>query len=1006
MSDYWTDQLAAHWGIAATLKPLEGEYDLNFLAHSDTCERYIFKVMRSNCDSDFVAMQIAALAHIQKLAPNLPFPKVLESQHGECLVGCTDADGNHRLLWLMEFLPGQSYAQSAHKSGALIADLGRALGTTDSALASFKHPALARDFKWNLTQSLWIEAKLDIISDPQRRALLERIIDGYKGQQAWLMSLPTQAVHNDVHDYNILVSTDISEPKRVTGLVDMGDMCIAPRICDLTITAAYVVLECSDPEVALSTLVAGYHSVNPLQPAEIDAIWALLQMRLAVSVVNSTVMAERHPEDPYVVITQAPAWKFLETQTIDENRLKARLRAACGLPVCDDATAIAAFLDSRRGQFNPLIDADLAQQPMGSLSVDQGRWPQNPLDMPLLEAARIGEEYSATSGIWLGYYAEPRLIYTSTAFRATSSPISNRRSVHLGVDIFAAAGTTVRAPLGGVVHAVENRRGQLDYGGLVVLAHTLPTGEVFFSLYGHLHPNLCDRLAVGQSIEAGQILGQLGNVDNNGGWAPHVHVQLVLCNLSEPGEWPGVADPDELFLWHQISPNPAALLNLADAKTAYTPIDKGQILQQRRGRFADNLKLSYSDPVMFMRGWRHYLFDEWGRGYLDAYNNVPHVGHAHPRIQAVAAEQLTKINCNSRYLHPARTAFAAKILSKMPPELDVCFFVNSGSEANELALRLARAHTGDRGIVTPDHGYFGNTTGAMSISAYKFNAPGGGGQPDWVELVDMPDDYRGRYRRDEPQRGRLYAEQVDGAIGRLGEKQISLAAFISETFPSVGGQIIPPADYLQQVYAKVRAAGGICIADEVQTGLGRLGNYYFGFEQQGVVPDAVVLGKPIGNGHPLAVVVTRRAIADSFAHGPEFFSTFGGSVLSCRTGHEVLDIIDQEDLQGNARLVGTRLLSGLRRLQEKYPTIGDVRGIGLFIGVDLVTDRDSRTENAPLADYIVNRLCEERVLIGTDGPRNNVLKIRPPLTIGARDVDQLIALLDTIFSEAAVNKVK
>ena len=520
MSDYWTGQLAAHWGITATLKPLEGEYDLNFLAHSDTGERNIFKVMRCNSDSDFVIMQIAALAHMQKLAPNLPFPRVLASQHGECLVGCTDADGNHRLLWLMEFLPGQSYAQSARKSPALIAGLGRALGTTDSVLASFKHPALARDFKWNLTQSLWIKAKLDIISDPRRRALLERIIDGYKAQKTWLMSLPTQALHNDVHDYNILVSIDISKPKRVTGLVDMGNMCIAPRICDLAITAAYVVLEYSDPEVALSALVAGYHSVNPLQPAEIDAIWALLQMRLAVSVVNSAVMAEHNPEDPYVVITQAPAWKFLETHTIDANRLKALFRKACGLSVCDDAAAIAAFLDSRRGQFNPLIDADLAQQPMGSLSVDQGRWPQNPLDMPLSEAARIGEDYASTSGIWLGYYAEPRLIYTSTAFRATSSPISNRRSVHLGVDIFAAAGTTVRAPLGGAVHAVENRRGQLDYGGLVVLAHTIPTGEVFFSLYGHLHPNLCDCLAVRQSIEAGDILGQLGNVDNNGGGTP------------------------------------------------------------------------------------------------------------------------------------------------------------------------------------------------------------------------------------------------------------------------------------------------------------------------------------------------------------------------------------------------------------------------------------------------------------------------------------------------------
>jgi 4-aminobutyrate aminotransferase-like enzyme len=217
----------------------------------------------------------------------------------------------------------------------------------------------------------------------------------------------------------------------------------------------------------------------------------------------------------------------------------------------------------------------------------------------------------------------------------------------------------------------------------------------------------------------------------------------------------------------------------------------------------------------------------------------------------------------------------------------------------------------------------------------------------------------------------------------------------------VGGQIIPPKGYLRAVYDKIRAAGGVCIADEVQTGLGRLGDHYFGFEHQDVVPDVVVLGKPIGNGHPIGVVVTTRAIADSFAKGPEFFSTFGGSVLSCRIGKEVLDIVDDEGLQNNAQIMGSRLLSGLRCLQDKHMFIGDVRGMGLFIGLELVTDKVSKVEATALASYIKNRMRAHRILLGSEGPKDNILKIRPPLTIGADDIDMILAVLDDILTEAA-----
>jgi 4-aminobutyrate aminotransferase-like enzyme len=814
-----------------------------------------------------------------------------------------------------------------------------------------------------------------------------------------LQRLPVQAIHNDVNDYNILVDGAVSQPLRISGLIDLGDICAAPRICNLAIAAAYLLLDTPDPERRLAALVAGYHAANPLSTKEIDLIWPLLQMRLAVSVVNSTLMARDTPDDPYVVISQAPAWRFLEKTSIDPGLLRARLRTACDLPVTDAAPRISAFLDRERGNFAPVMGTDLHDAPMGSLSVEHSVWPLNPFDLGKAEAVRIGEEYDRGGQIWLGYYFEPRLIYTEPAFRNGPWLASDRRTVHLAIDAFAPAGTAIHAPMDATVHVVENRTGHLDYGGVVILAHDTPDGDRFYTLYGHLNPEVCDTLTPGQTIPKGTAFCMLGLPEQNGGWAPHIHFQMALTLDGLGNDWPGVGDPDDNYMWRAICPNPAAMLNLPDAKTVYTPTDKGDVLAGRKSHFGANLSLSYKDPVMLVRGWQHHLFDEWGRPYLDAYNNVPHVGHAHPRIQTVAADQLKRMNSNTRYLHPAQTAFADKLLSKFPDPFEVCFFVNSGSEANELALRLARAHTGAKGMVTPDHGYHGNTTGAIDLSAYKFNAKGGVGPSDWVELVEVADDYRGRFRREDQDRAQHYADLVDGAIKRLTDRNINIAGFIAETFPSVGGQIIPPRGYLRAVYAKICAAGGLCIADEVQTGLGRLGDYYFGFEQQQAVPDIVVLGKPLGNGHPMGAVVTTRAIADSFAQGPEFFSTFGGSTLSCRIGKEVLDIVDDEGLQANAKRQGDRLLEGLRALQDKHDCIGDVRGVGLFIGVDLVSDRACKSEATALATHVKNRMRDHRILLGSEGPKDNILKIRPPLTIRSDDVDMIVTTLDSILNE-------
>ncbi len=999
MTPDWQEILRKKWGITAELTQLPGEFDLNFMVQTNADDGYVLKVMRAGCDPDLVDMQIAALVHIAERTPQLPFPKVIPNLTGEQMVTHSAPSGEERLVWLLERLPGRAFAQALPKTFDLIRDLGGTIGASDLALVDFTHPALTRDFKWNLMQAHWIEPKITKILTSPRRKLLDQIVKEYHAIMADLKNLPVQAIHNDVNDYNILVDGALSEPHHISGLIDLGDMCTAPRLCNLAIAAAYLVLDAPNPERRLAALLAGYHKANPLTTTEIDLLWPLLQMRLAVSVINSTLMAKDNPDDPYVVISQAPAWRFIENTSINSGLLRARLRAACGLPVTDAAPRIRAFLDRERGNFAPVIGADLSNAPMGDLSVEHTVWPQNPFSLGQAEAARIGEEYGQDGQIWLGYYFEPRLIYAEPAFRTGPWLASDRRTVHLAIDAFAPAGTPVLAPMDATVHVIENRTGYLDYGGVVILAHDTPEGDRFFTLYGHLDPIVCDTLEPGQQLKKGMVFCTLGNSRQNGGWAPHIHFQMALTLDGLGNDWPGVGDPDDNVLWRAMCPNPAAMLNLSEAKTTFEPTSKADVLTSRKAHFGNNLKLSYTDPIMLVRGWQHHLFDEWGRPYLDAYNNVPHVGHAHPRIQAVAADQLRRINSNTRYLHPAQTAFADKLLSKLPDPLEVCFFVNSGSEANELALRLLRAYTGAKGMVTPDHGYHGNTTGAIDLSAYKFNAKGGVGPSDWVELIEVADDYRGTFRRDDPDRAQKFADLADGAIDRLVAKDIGVAGFIAETFPSVGGQIIPPKGYLQAIYAKIRAAGGLCVADEVQTGLGRLGDYYFGFEQQKIVPDIVVLGKPLGNGHPIGAVITTRAIANRFAKGPEFFSTFGGSTLSCRIAKEVLDIVDDENLQTNAKQQGDRLLTGLRNLQKKHDCIGDVRGIGLFIGVDLVTDQTSRTEATALATHVKDRMRAHRILLGTEGPRDNILKIRPPLTIRPDDVDMIIATLDSILQE-------
>jgi 4-aminobutyrate aminotransferase-like enzyme/Ser/Thr protein kinase RdoA (MazF antagonist) len=418
-----------------------------------------------------------------------------------------------------------------------------------------------------------------------------------------------------------------------------------------------------------------------------------------------------------------------------------------------------------------------------------------------------------------------------------------------------------------------------------------------------------------------------------------------------------------------------------------------ELVSARQKHLGPSLSISYDAPLHMVSGSRQYLYDSDGRRYLDCVNNVAHVGHSHPYVVRAASDQMAILNTNTRYLHERLIEYTERLTATLPEPLSVVYLVCSGSEANELALRLARAHTGRNEVIVVDGAYHGNTSAMIDLSPYKFDGRGGSGCPSWVHKVAMPDVYRGAHHG--PDAGRLYAADIAEALRQSGK----VAAFFCESALGCGGQIILPPGYLGEAYAAVRSGGGVCVADEVQTGFGRAGTHFWMFETQGVVPDIVTLGKPIGNGHPLGAVVTTPEIAASFANGMEYFSTFGGNPVSCAAGSAVLDVIRDEELQQNAFAVGEYLKQELRQLQTAHSLIGDVRGLGLFIGVELVRNRETLEPADNEASQLVERMKQRGILLSTDGPFHNVIKIKPPLVFSRADADVLLSSAESFLKK-------
>ncbi|UDF30716.1 UNVERIFIED_ORG: aminotransferase class III-fold pyridoxal phosphate-dependent enzyme [Roseateles sp. XES5] len=1003
--DFSTETAAAllseHYGLAGALSPLASERDQNFKVESPAGS-FILKIVNAaepEVESDF---QTALLAHIGTHAGDLPVPHIRPTVRGESLARVTSPDGVGHRIRLVSWVDGQPLAET-ERSDAALESLGRMLGRFDGALKGFMHPGALRDLDWDIRKAGRSAERLRHVAAAEDRALLERFLARFTALEQRLATLRAAVIHNDANDWNVLV--DAADHDRISGLIDFGDALYSPLIAEVAIAAAYAGLDHADPIGAAAAIARGFHAEYPLLAEEVDVLYDLIAIRLVTSVTMSASRRAHTEDNPYLAISERPAWALLrKLDRMNPRFATAILRKACGFEAVPGAHAITDWIAANRRSLAPLLERPAATYPAALVPYGD---PAHPMTVKSAaeepdEAQAVWEAHCRENGIELGVgpWGEERTVYTGEMFVSRFIE-KTRRTRHLGLDIFMAAGTKVFTPLAATVVSVEIEPDPLGYGCLIALRHEPEGCPPFISLWGHLAHEALGRLAAGDRLEAGALVGEMGAPAENGGWAPHLHLQLSTDTNLSATEILGVGEPHYLDVWAELFPDARTFGGIAQEFYERQGRSHEEIVALRRELLLPNLSISYDKPIKFVRGDGVWLIDDGGRAYLDCFNNVCHIGHAHPAVIEAMARQAATLNTNTRYLHDNIVAYAERLTATLPKELTVAGFVNSGSEANSLALRMMRAHTGRENALTLDWSYHGTTQELIDISPYKFRRKGGKGPKPHVHVAAVPDSYHAPADWPVEEHGRRFAESVAEQIAVLRAKGEAPGFFIAESIPSVAGQVFLPEGYLREVYRLVREAGGVCIADEVQVGFGRVGSHWWAFETQGVVPDIVTMGKPIGDGHPMAAVVTTREITDSFDNGMEYFNTFGGNPVSCAVGLAVLDVIESQDLRGNALAIGAYLMDAFRDMQTRHAVIGDVRGLGLFLGIELVTDRKSKAPATEFARAVSNGARRRGVLMGTEGPHDNVLKMRPPMIFSKRDADHLIAVLEETFADVA-----
>ena len=955
--------LRDHYGREGVRSELGSHQDRNYLVEADD-GRFVLKVARHGISRDELEAENAAMLHVAVARPGFEVPVPQAARDGGLIArGRTRAGVDHDLR-LVTYIDGSPLDRETYLAPVVLRAHGAMAAGVARALDGFDHPALDRALQWDIRHAgSVVEALAPFASTPARRQLAQDATAHAAAALAPLASeLRIRTVHEDVTDLNTVARRDRAGRPMPVGLIDFGDLSRTWLATELAVTiAADLFHDLDHPLRVARDVAAGFVARLPLGPAELAALWPMVVARSAAVALSGDQQAALEPDNAYVHETRDEEWAALAAVVAVSFPLaEAILRERSGLGPAVRLRLPRDAVPPVRLPANRLRVVDLSPSSdlPGSATGDPGA-----IDDPVAEIVGAGE-------VAVGRWGEARLIDAEPDAGVEAA------TIHLGVDLFTVAGLPVVAPVGGVV--------RLAPAGVMIGA------DGFDVRLDGVATSVVD----GATVRAGDALGRV-SAKGPDTLPALLHVQLIAI----PGlDAPRRCVPSLAGAWRALCPDPAALLGL-DAGVVVAPAEDANALLTRRNAVLADVQVHYYDaPPRIERGWRHHLVDGGARAYVDVVNNIAVLGHGHPAVTEAVTRQLARLNTNSRFLYRPMVEFAEALAARFPDPLDTVFLVNTGSEANELALRLARAATGNEDVLAVRGAYHGWTGATDAITTSLLDNPRAlETRPAWAHPVEAPNPYRGRHRG--PDAGKRYADHVRETLAVLAGADRRPAAFIAEALFGNAGGVVLPDGYLERVYTLVRAAGGLAIADEVQTGYGRLGQYQWAFEQQDVVPDIVTVAKAAGNGMAVGAVVTTPAIAEAFRDEGSFFSSIGGSPVACAAGLAVLETIDREGLQANAREVGAHLRAGLEGLAECHPIIGAVHGTGLYLGVELIRDPDTLEPATEEALAICERMLELGVVIQPTGDGNNVLKVKPPLCITRESAEVVVAALDRTLGE-------
>jgi 4-aminobutyrate aminotransferase-like enzyme/Ser/Thr protein kinase RdoA (MazF antagonist) len=933
----------SRFGLDATAHILGSQQDQNFLLRRRDGDQPLGVLKLANpaiglqeIDAQIVASELLAAA-----LPDIRIATTLTDAAGMRMFDLAQTSEGPLVAHVVRYLPGETLLARGYLSPTVVANLGALAAQVSAALADFEHPGLERVLQWDLRNGASVvELLLGHVPDTELRERIERATAQAARAVAALAeaeALPLQPGHFDLTDENVLTTAPRGIPIP-DGVIDLGDLSVSWRVAELATTIASLLHHPGGEPHTLLPAIRAFQQLRPLTSAELDALWPLVVIRSAVLTVSSHQQVALDGGHTHASTGLAHELEVFNRATSVPLAVMTNLiRAALGAEVAAQRLprSAAALVDRAPAELDLCTQSEL---------MDDGAW----LDRD--GGQRLIQQQLAHSDAVVLPHALPQLA------RAKPLTQSSQATVPTVTEVWFKDETELFAPWPG--DATRSRP------GLVVLE----SSELTLTLEG-ANPS-----------------------DSEFATAPAGARVLIQITAARQLPIPAFVRPEYAPGWLPLTADAAPLLLLEPTPRQHD----ANLIAEREQSLASVQEHYYSHPPRIERGWRHHLADTNARVYLDMVNNVTILGHAHPRVQAAVARQLKRLNTNSRFHYAAIAEFSTRLAELLPEPLDSVFLVNSGSEAVDLALRLALTATGRADVIAMREAYHGWTYLSDAASTSIADNPNAlETRPPWVHTVDAANDFRGRHRGAD---AHLYATEAVARIDQLAASGRPPAAFIAEAFYGNAGGLKLPDGYLQQVYAAVRRHGGVVVADEVQVGYGRLGEWLWGFEQQGVVPDIVAVAKAMGNGHPLGAVITTREVAERYRAGGYFFSSTGGSPVSSVAGLTVLDVLRDEALQENARGTGARLKQGLLKLADKHSVIGAVHGAGLYLGVEFVRDRNTLEPATEETEAICNRLLELGVIMQPTGDHQNVLKIKPPLCVDAPAADFFVAMLDEVLT--------